>query len=109
MRAVSFALGLILLLPTVAFTGQIFGSLKEGRRSVGRGVPVEVICGGDRYAVQTDAYGSYNIYAPKTGKCTFVVTHKGASAHASVYSYKDPVRYDFELIQGGRGYELRRR
>lgn len=108
MRAVTFALCLILLFPAVAFTGQIFGSLREGRRSVGQGVPVEVICGRDRYPAQTDAYGSYNIYTPKTGKCTFVVQYKGQSQHV-VYSYRDPVRYDFELIESGRGYQLRRR
>lgn len=108
MRVVTCALCLILLYPALTYAGQIFGSLREGRRSVGQGVPVEVICGRDRYPAQTDAYGSYNIYAPKTGKCTFMVRYKGQSTHV-VYSYRDPVRYDFELIQGGRGYTLRRR
>ena len=108
MRALTLALGLILLFPTLAFTGQIFGTLKEGRRSVGRGVPVEVICGRDHYPARTDAYGSYNVYARKTGKCMLVVDYKGQSEHV-VYSYGDPVRYDFELIQSGRGYQLERR
>jgi hypothetical protein len=108
MRMMTFALCLIVLFPTLAYTGQIFGSLREGRRSVGQGVPVEVICGRDRYPARTDAYGSYNIYTPKTGKCTFVVNYNGQSQHV-VYSYSDPVRYDFELIQSGRGYQLRRR
>ena len=109
MRAMTFVLFLIFLFPTLAYTGQIFGSLSDGRKSVGQRVPVEVACGSSPYRAKTDRYGSYSIYSPKKGKCTLTVHYKGQSAEHTIYSYDDPVRYDFELIQSGEGYKLKRR
>ncbi|HJZ68628.1 MAG TPA: hypothetical protein VKF81_10945 [Blastocatellia bacterium] len=102
---------LLFLLPTVVFAAQVYGSLKEGGRPVGRGCKVVVDCSGELYERETDDYGSYSVYAARKGKCTLQVYYQGQwSSRFDIYSYDDPVRYDFDLVRDGNGqYFLRRK
>jgi hypothetical protein len=102
MRKIAIPLFLILLFPTFALAGQIFGSLKQNGASIGKGSAVLIKCSEtEKYEGQTDAYGSYNIYVSRAGKCAFSVYYGGRwSSPYYVYSDQtDPVRYDFELIR----------
>src|SRR5882762_4859307 len=113
MRKIAIPLFLILLFPTFAFAGQIFGSLKQNGASIGKGAAVVIKCGENpENRGQTDAYGSYNIYVPQPGRCAFTVYYEGRRSQAyNVYSDRtDPVRYDFELVRQGDGsFKLERR
>jgi hypothetical protein len=112
MRKIAIPLFLILLCPTFALAGQIFGSLKQNGASIGKGTAVVIKCGETQYEGQTDAYGSYNIYVPSAGKCAFMVYYGGRWSPAYyVYSDQtDPVRYDFELVRQPDGsFKLERK
>jgi hypothetical protein len=99
----------LLLLPVSVYATQIYGSLKEDGRAVPAEVSFEVVCGDQRYVGKTDGYGAYSLNAGR-GKCTFKVYYKGQSPTFDVYSYDNPVRYDFDLVLQSNGqYMLRRR
>ena len=99
----------LLLLPVSAYAAQIYGSLKEDGRSVPAKVVYEVVCGSQRYTGETDGYGAYSLSAGR-GRCTFKVYYKNQAPTFEVYSYDDPVRYDFDLVLQPNGqYMLRRK
>ena len=101
MKSVVLFLFAVLLLPRLAFSSQIYGSLRERDRSVGKGVGVEVDCGAGPYSGSTDDYGSYSLYAQREGKCRLKVFYSRQwSRPFEIYSYRDPARYDFDLVQG---------
>lgn len=100
MRTLYSLVMLMCLLPPFAYAGQIYGSLKHQDRSVGPRVRVEINCRGRSHTGETDHYGSYRIYAPEKGKCLLTVHYRGSRADFDIYSYEDPVRYDFELLPG---------
>lgn len=112
MKRIAIPLFLILLFPTFALAGQIFGSLKENNASIGKGAAVVIKCGESRYEGQTDPYGSYSIWVPQAGKCAFTVYYGGrwSSAYFVYSDQTDPVRYDFELVRQPDGsYKLERK
>jgi len=109
MRAVGCLVLLVLLFPTIAFAAQVYGSLKEGDRSLEQGIRIDITCGSNAYTGETDAHGSYSIYVRQTGRCTFTVHYRGQDPHVEIYSYNDPVKYDFDLVQTPGGYQLKRR
>ena len=96
----------ILLSPAFLHAAQIFGNIrKQGGPPVSGSV--EINCGGRAFPGNADAYGSYSIFVPPQGKCSLTVRYENkVSSPASVFSYGDPTRYDFELLPSG---ELRRR
>ena len=107
---VIFCLVLVILLfaPT-AFAAQVYGTLKEADQPVEAGVRIDIACANNTSSGQTDAHGSYSIYVQQRGRCTFTVHYRGQHPHTDIYSYDDPVKYDFDLVQTPGGYELRRR
>ena len=109
MKTTVFLVFLILLFATFAFAAQIYGTLKEGDRSLEAGVGIDITCGNNTSSGQTDAHGSYSIYVNDRGRCTFTVHYRGQHPHTDIYSYADPVKYDFDLVQTAGRYELRRR
>lgn len=109
MKAIRLLLFSVLLSPTVAYGGQIFGTLTADNKPVGRAVKVSVLCGATNGAGETDDYGSYKVFVPK-GKCVLKVYYGGQWLEFAIYSYDDPVRYDFDVVRGGDGrYFLKRR
>lgn len=111
MKATSFVLPLILLFPTSAFAGKIFGNLTEGGRSVGQGIEVQITCrGGSPLSTKTDVYGAYSFNVPK-GTCGLSVKYPNDqwTSPFSVVSPDDPARYDFDLVNEGGRYVLKRR
>jgi hypothetical protein len=88
--------------------GQLYGSLKEDGRSLPANVRFEIRCRAQSYPGQTDGNGAYAINAEK-GKCTLTVYYKGQSPAADIYSYDNPVRYDFDLVVINGQYALRRK
>jgi hypothetical protein len=108
MRRIAIWFLFIMSLPPFAFGGEIYGDLKEGERSVGQGIKVEIICGGKTYAAETDKYGSYRQYVSEQGKCTLMAYYKEQSPVIEIYSYEGSVRYNLVLeIKDGQ-YSIRR-
>ena len=106
-RLVYFCIGLALLGPTAARAGQVYGSISFGGRPVAR-ADIEINCGGARTSGATAPDGSYRINVAQQGQCTLTLTqYPGASA--VVFSYPNPSLYNFELVQTGNSYALRRK
>lgn len=110
MKQLIFLISLILLFPSFTYAGQVYGRLLERNRSVGPGVRIIISCHQNIYNGVTDSYGSYRIYVPRQGRCELTVYYRNQPTTTSIYSYNDPVRYDFELVRNREGrYFLRRR
>ena len=94
-----------LVAPLPAHAAQIYGSVFEGGAGLS-GQVVRVVCdNGDRDEKQTDGHGAYRLFVKRTGKCTLSLPDKGG-ANAAIYSFDEPVRFDFDVVGGG---QLRKR
>jgi hypothetical protein len=110
MRAMFSSFGMLLLFAAPAFAAQVYGTLRDGDRSVQQGVHVVVTCPGNHtYAGDTDAGGVYRINVPEKGKCALQVQYNGQSPTADIYSFDEATKYDFDIVQQGGTYALRRR
>ena len=89
--------------------GQVYGTLRDG----GNGIPgarIEISCGPIRYpALATEQDGSYRTFIREPGRCTFQVTSGPRVASTEIFASNDPVRYDFDLVNDGKSFVLRRR
>ena len=108
MRASFIIFVLILVAPHLADAGHVYGTLRANNQPVAH-VSGQINCGSMSYGVRTDQHGSYSIYIPQKGRCTLCIPYGGQVATHDLYSYDNPVRYDFDLIRQGAGYILRRR
>lgn len=100
---------LLVLHPGLVFAGEIFGTIRESGKPV-RGAAVNISCPGNRYSGMTDSFGSYRVFIRDKGvKCRLAVNHQGQTAAYDVFSYADPVRYEFEWQQAGGTFRLIRR
>ena len=105
-----FALGVLILgFAVQAFAGKIYGSITESGKPVGQGVKVEVVCGTNNYAAQTDAYGAFNLFATDKGKCLLKVSYQNQTPSMEVNSYEGSVQYDLILEKQGDQYMLKRK
>jgi hypothetical protein len=91
------------------FGGQIFGTLTEGGKAVGKGVEVAVDCSGEQVKGTTDNFGAYRLNVQKTGRCTLTLTYKGQNPAATIAALSEPVSADFELQMQDGKYKLVRR
>ena len=91
--------------PAQTQAAQIYGSLFESGGAVS-GQVVRVTCdSGDRDEKTTDARGAYQLFVKSTGTCTLSLPNKGG-ASAPIYSFDEPVRFDFDVVGGS---QLRKR
>jgi hypothetical protein len=106
----AFMLVLLLLgLSSSALAGKIYGSVSEGGKPVAQGVKLEVTCGANTYAAQTDAYGSFKLFVPDKGKCALKVHYQGQTPAFEINSYEGSVQYDLILEKQDGKYTLRRK
>ncbi len=118
MKKLPISFLVVLSLPALTFAAQVFGSLRYNGASVGPNVEVFVHCPNRMDKDQkpdakttTDRSGSYRMYLRGSVKCELRIVYNGRESDKHyIYSDKtDPVRYDFELIDGKSGWLLRRR
>ena len=109
MKHASMLLFVILIFSSFAVAGKIYGSVSEGGKPVAPGVKVEVTCGANNYAAQTDAYGSFKLFVPDKGKCSLKVNYHGQTPSFEINSYEGSVQYDLILEKSGAQYTLRRK
>lgn len=105
MRSVAAIILLIVLLPSCAFAGKIYGIIKEGGKPVRSGVEVKITTIADKPKLvaraETDRNGLYRLYVKQTGKFNLTVRdtldHKGDDLSITVRSYQKSVRYNLVI------------
>jgi hypothetical protein len=95
-----------LLAATRVDAGAIYGSILFNGAGL-KGGAITVTCGGESVKGATLDDGSYRITSPE-GRCTFTVTGSFGTASAEVTSAPSATRYNFEVVKGAGGFELRR-
>jgi hypothetical protein len=92
-----------------ALAGNIYGSITEAGKAVPQGVKLEVACGANKYNADTDANGSFKLFAKDQGKCTLKVAYQGQEPSFDVNSYEGSVQYDLILEKQDGKYVLKRK
>ncbi len=109
MRRFCFCVWSFVLVATPLAAGQIYGTLREGGRGVA-GARIEIVPEGKNpISVTTNPSGAYSVSVPDPGRCVLRVYYSKPVAPIAIFSYAEPVKYDFDLIPGGNGYSLQRR
>jgi len=82
--------------------GQVYGTLRNANGKGIGGIKIVIVSPAKvAYEGQTSPDGSYQIFVKEAGRCEFQAHSAGkAPATASVFSYADPAKYDFELSDG---------
>ncbi len=109
MKQTILVMSFLLAFSTVAYAGRINGTITESGKAVAQGVKVEVTCGANNYAAQTDAYGTFKLFVPDKGKCALKVNYQGQAPSFEINSYEGSVQYDLILEKQGAQYTLRRK
>ena len=73
---------LMALFPSLLFGGEIYGTIKIGKRPIGEGIKVEIVCGEKTYTKKTDKHGAYSIYVQNKGRGMLIVHYPEESDHA---------------------------
>ena len=104
-----FGFLILLMLPSAALAGEMYGTITEGGKSIGEGVAVEAKCSQGAYSAKTDKSGTYHLVAKESGKCQLTVRYKSQSPSVEVASYDEGVQVDLVLESKGGSYVLRRK
>ena len=96
------------LVAASSFGGEIYGTIKEDGKPVGKDIAVTVEIGGQSYSKPTDEFGSYRIFVAESGKCIAKVAFKGQIISGEIESYSTPIRFDLAIENKGGHYALRR-
>ena len=108
MKTFRFVLLALTLFAAPGFAGEIYGTIKEGDKSVGKGTKVEIKSSAKTYSAVTDEFGNYRVAVAETGKCEFTVHFKDQSVSAEMQSYWNPSRFDWVLEKSRDKYSLKR-
>src|SRR5258708_35327636 len=92
----------VLLLPADVFdsqalAGEIYGTIKAEAKGVSKGTKLEIVSSKKTYTAETDTYGSYRVYVPEKGKCTFKVHYNKQVPVLEIFSYDKSTRYDLSI------------
>jgi hypothetical protein len=98
---------LVVLVPSLAAAGEIYGTIKESGKPVKDGLKVELACGGKTVAGETDKFGAYRLFASEEGKCTLTVAIGNERPSITVNSFQDSARYNLVLERKDGKYTLR--
>jgi hypothetical protein len=96
--------------PACLYAGPIYGSIFFNGTAL-RGASIAVACGGRPAAGgSTLDDGSYRVVVPQTGRCTISVTSSAfpGQARGEIVSSSAATQYNFAVVKGGGGFELRR-
>ena len=96
-----------LLVAARAEAGAIYGSIIFNGAGL-KGGDITITCGGQVAKGATLDDGSYRLTVPE-GRCIFAVANAAfGKASAEVSSASSATRYNFEVVKGASGFELRR-
>jgi len=108
MNAIRLTLVALIVCAGSGSAGEIYGTIKEGERPVGKGVTLEIKTAVQTYPAVTDEFGNYRVVVAETGKCAITVQFNGQSIPGEVQSYWKSVRFDWVLEKTGETYSLKR-
>jgi hypothetical protein len=108
MKTVRLTCLALALFAAPSFGGEIYGTIKEEGKPVGKDVAVTVEIAGKSYSKPTDEFGSYRLFVAESGKCTAKVAFKGQTISGEIESYSTPIRFDLVIENKGGHYTLRR-
>ena len=96
-----FVLSLLMLCAPM-FAGQVYGTLRDAAGKPMPGVAIKIVSPTKAtYEAKTGADGAYRVFVTETGKCEFHAELGGkAPATATVFSYAEPTKFDFEAAGG---------
>jgi hypothetical protein len=97
MKKVFLAMLCLAISYTTVLAGEIYGTVKEGGKSIKAGTKIEVKCAKGSYSAETDKLGSYRLFVPEQGKCTLSVKSSDGSPQMTVNSFEDSARYNLAL------------
>ena len=109
MKLACISLVLILGLASLAIAGSVYGSISDAGKPVPQGVKIEIACGANKYAGETDANGGFKIFVPDKGKCTLKVAYQGQSPSVDISSYEGSVQYDLSIEKQNGQFTLKRK
>lgn len=93
--------------PESLFGGPIYGAISYNGGPL-RGATVAVTCAGRKDGpVPTRDDGSYRVIVQQEGRCTMTVSGGFGSASAEVVSSGNAAKYNFVVVKGRLGFELR--
>ena len=104
-RLISLALTLV---AASSLGGEIYGTIKENGKPIGKDIAVTIEIAGKSYSKPTDEFGSYRIFVAESGKGTAKVAFKGQTISSEIESYSTPVRFDLAIENKDGQYSLRR-
>jgi hypothetical protein len=110
-RPLAFVGFLLAIAPPSLLAGPIYGSIAFNGAAL-RGATVIVRLGGREIAREaTLDDGSYRLVVQQNGRCALSVTSSAfpGEAKAEVVSSSVATQYNFVVVKGAAGYELRRR
>jgi hypothetical protein len=108
MKTVRLTCLALTLVAASTFGGEIYGTITENGKPVGKDVAVTIEIGGQSYSKPTDEFGSYRIFVAESGKGTAKVAFKGQTISGEIESYSKPVRFDLAIENKGGQHFLQR-
>ena len=106
-------LGVFFFLPNLLHAGQIYGFIASSSRvHVRTAIQVDCLDGQvwrPSGSGMTADDGSYRINVARNGQCLLKLPQVPGGPAARVFSYPNPVQYNFQLVGQANGYALRRR
>jgi hypothetical protein len=100
---------LLLLVPSFAAAGEIYGTITDSDKPVPAGVKVEVAVAGNNFTGETDNFGTYHVFAKDKGKGTLKIFYKDQAPAADIFSYDKATRYDWTVDNAGGKMSLKRK
>ena len=85
----------ILSLASMAFAGEIFGTIVDAGKPVPEGTKIEVTVAGKTFTGAADKLGTYHVFAAEKGKGTLTAYYKDQKLTADVFSFDKATRYDY--------------
>jgi hypothetical protein len=100
-------LALLFILPTLAFAGEIFGTLKKDGKPLAK-TEISITQNGQVIgSAITDDKGYYSIQIKPVGKCTLTIKgYEGASF--DVFSTNNSSEYTLTLVKAGTTWEIKK-
>lgn len=104
MKKVLTLLSLIILYPTFAFSGEVYGNIQPQNPNS----PLRVTCpGGFSQVFYADSYSSYRIYIPQSASCTIEVMYQNKWTNPlNIFVSDNSLRYDLAIKPVGNGEYL---
>jgi hypothetical protein len=91
-----------------SFGGEIYGTITDAGKPVGKDIAVAVEIAGKTYSKPTDEFGGYRIFVSETGKCIAKIVFRGQTISGEIESYSTPVRFDLAIQSKDGHYFLQR-